>query len=377
METMTINGVEQAVETANGVKYYRDWDNSEGGIRMVAPKTIKLYYELRSEHPDTDHYGVFYAFSGKQFEEGRKRLIEKGYLKESEKVCDAGYGLYGTRSEIDHYLDFYRERTEKVKTECNPQEVYFYEWNNHECMFTDDDEALKCIIDTFGKEVAHTIHRVMEGTPTNVLAPLTERDEHLGQYEHTLIMLSRMKFDMGGFFNEGMDCRRRRPDCLWGCCVQREIQEMRDLYRKLPDDIKDASCMTWEEIDDYCRRLEEWATEEFAKEEYDPVPRTRREDLPEEILLDDSLYYRDDDGKLQKPDHIWFSNDTRRLHQDERCVHGKAMTSYLGEHGTTLTGVFYYRDLTRVPFRRDDLCDVSCRVVKDRWQTKLTGFYYE
>ena len=377
---MTINGVEQAVKTANGVKYYQDWDRTEGGICVVNAKTLKRYRELRSEQPKSEQYGVFFAFNKEQFEQGYKGIVARGFLKDGEKVCDAGNGIYGTESEIDRFLRFYEERVEQIAKECNPQEVYFEEWNNHECMFTNDDDAMECIINTFGKEVSHTIYRVHAGTPTNVLAPLTQRDEHLKQYEHTLMMLGRMKFDMEGFFNEGLDCRRRRPDCLWGGCVKREMKKMRELYRELPDDIKNASCMTHDEIEDYCRRLEAWATEEFSKPEYDPVPRTKREDFPEEIELDGPLFYTDDDGKLQKPTHIWFSNDSRRWHWDERHVHGRAMTSYLGKHGTTLTEVFYIdsdHGFLHKNYCRKDLCNVSCKVRQDGWKWKLCEFYYE
>ena len=380
MKTIEVNGVKYDLQEANGVKYYQDWERTEGSICMVEPKTMKRFRELNSSHPNSDHYGVFFAFGTEQFEEGRNRLIEKGYIKEGEKVCDAGMGMYGTESEIDRYLDFYKERARKIKEECNPQEVYFYEWNNHECMFTNDDDALECIVSTFGAEVAHTIHRVHAGTATNILAPLTERDKHLKEYEHTLMMLSRMQFDMEGFFNEGGDCRRRRPDCLWGGCVKREIKEMRDLYNKLPDDIKDASCMTLDEIENYCRRLEEWAQEEFSKPEYDPTPRTERKDFPDEILLDESLYYYDDEGNMQKPTHVWFSHDSRRWHQDERCVHGMAMTSYLGKNGTTLTKVYYIDSehwFTKTQYRRTDLCDVSALYDSNPLHPRLYGFYHE
>ncbi len=242
----------------NGVEFYQDWDRSEGGVCMVNAKTIKRYQELKNEQPKSDRYGVFFAFDEQQFDEGRQRLIRNGYLKEGEKVCDAGSGMYGTEKEIDRFLQFYKEHEVLMAKECNPQEVYFCEWNNHECMFTNDDAALKVVIGIFGKEVAHTIKRLYPGTPTNVLAPLTTRDEHLGQYEHTLMMLGRMEFDMGGFFSEG-DCRHYRPDCLWGGNIKREMEKMRELYRELPDDIKDASPLSHEEIEDYCRRLEQWA----------------------------------------------------------------------------------------------------------------------
>ena len=59
------------------------------------------------------------------------------------------------------------------------------------------------------------------------------------------------------------------------------------------------------------------------------------------------------------------------------------MTSYLGKHGTTLTPVFYHRDLTREYLRRDDLCDVSCKYSYTPYikgigvGSRCYDFYYE
>ena len=372
------------IKKANGVAYSF---SEEGSVCMTAPKTINRYHELKAEQPKTESYGVFFAFGDKQFEEGRQQLIAKGYLKEGEEVCSAGMGMYGTEDEIHRYLDFYAERSKKIAAECDPQEVYFYECNNHECGYTRcDDEVVKIIADYFGKEAAHKVVRVYGGTATNELVPLTERDEHLQQHEHTLMMLSRLKFDCEGFFNEGMDCRRRRPDCLWGGCVEREMQEMRKLYRELPEDIKDASPMSHEEIEDYCKRFEVWAAEEFSKPKYDPVPRTKRKDLPKEIYLDGKLYYTDDEGKFQVPDRIWFSNDSRRWHSDDRKRHGRAYTSYMGKHGTTLAPVFTIDSdagFRRHQLVREDLCDVSCKYSYTPWikgvgvGSRCYDFYYE
>ena len=363
-------------KTATGVEYEY---TKTGGIRMLHAKTMNRYHELKNEHPKSEDYGVFFAFSNEQFEEGRKGLIRKGYLKEGEKVCQGPYGMFGSKDEIQRYLDFYAERGKRIKEECSPQEVYFYEFNNHECMVTcDDDDALRVVIDYFGNEAAHSIHRIYAGTPTNVLAPLTERDRHLGEYEHTLQMLGRMKFDCHGFFCEG-DCRHYRPDCLWGGCVKREIEKMRELYRELPDDIKDASPLTKTEIEDYAARLMAWADEEFSKPEYDPVPRTKREDLPQEIELSEKLYYKDDDGQYQTPTRVWFTSDSRRWHQDSRSCHGRAMTSYLGKHGTTLTPVLIscYDSIGFKPYCRADLCDVTARYEYKPLHGRLYGFYYE
>ena len=364
---------------ANGVEYYHDWDNSEGGICMKNAKTIKHYRELKNENHKTEDYGVFFAFGEKQFEEGRQQLIAKGYLKEGEKVLSAGLGLYGTQEGIDRYMAFYEVREKKIAKECNPQEVYFYEWNNHECMISgEDDDALKVVIGYFGKEEAHKIVRVYPGTPTNILAPLTDKDKHLGEHQDTLMMLSRLKFDCQGFFSEG-DCRYHRPDCLWAGSVKGEMDEVRKLYHQLPDDIKDESPLSSEDIKSYGERFDAWVMEEFSKPEYDPKPRTKREDFPGEIRLLNSLFYKDDDGKLQEPNHIWFSHDSRRWHADARQKHGRAYTTYGGKKGTTLAPVYVLADRL-VPFVREDLCDVSCkyeRKFQQGYLSRLYDFYYE
>ena len=378
----TINLKITIMETrkANGVEFYQDYDNSEGAVCMVSPKTIKRYRELKYDEPDMTKYGMFVAFSEKDFMREKLKLYRKGYLKGGEKLVSVGGGVYGTRAEVDRYFGYHKQNYERIAKECDPQEVYFYEWNNHECMISmDDDEPMKIVISIFGKETAHRIDRLWPCTPTNILAPLTERDRHLGQFDHQLMMLGRLQFDCRGFFSTG-DCRHHRQDTLWGGNVQRQIEEMRKLYKQLPDDIKDASPMTEAEIEDYAKRLTEWADEEFGKAKYDPHPRTRKEDFPEAISLSDKLYYKDDDGMWQTPDHVWFSADLRRFKGDEREVHGRAMTSYLGKDGGRRLTEVYIMDFTSIcsrPYRRDDLCDVSCKYDYVPGHGTLSHFYYE
>ena len=363
-------------KTVNGVEFYQDWEHSEGGIRMVGAKTIGRYLELKSEHPDSDKYGIFFAFDAKAYGQGCKRLEERGYLKGGAKVVSAGAGMYGTREEITRYLDFYGEREKIMAKECNPQEVYFYEWNNHECMFDNDDSAMKIVISIFGNEAAHKVYRLHVGTATNILAPLTERDRHLGEYDHQLMMLARFAFDCSGFFSEG-DCRYHRPDCLWGGSVESIVSEMRKTYGELPEDIRDASPLSREAIENYAAWMKAWAAEEYAKPEYDPEPRTRREDFPGEIELPDKLYYKDDNGMWQTPSHVYFTADLRRFKQDDRQVHGRAMTTYLGKKGTVLAPVYILDLPVSRPYRRDDLCDVSCRYDYKPLHSRLYDFYYE
>lgn len=210
--------------------------------------------------------------------------------------------------------------------------------------------------------------------------PPTEHEKLCKRYEFELMMLGRLKCDMQGFFSEG-DCRHDDPASLWAGSVTGEVKKMRDLYRELPDDIKDASCMSHEEIEHYAKRLEAWAYEEFGKEKYNPVPATpydRYHGL--ELELDEKLYYKDDDGKWQTPDNVWFSCDTRRWHQDAKQVHGRAMTTYLSKKGGTVLAPVYISSkqfFGMEPYRRDDLCDVSCKYEYKPLHGRLYDFYHE
>lgn len=145
----------------SGLQYYRDWER-EGHIEMVNAKTIDRYKELTDQHPDASQYGVFFAFSTEQFKSGYASLVERGYIKDGDKVFSARLGLFGKREEITRFYSFYDQREKLIKAECNPQEVYFYEYNNHECMFSydGDEDAVKVVSDIWGKEEIKKLRRI-------------------------------------------------------------------------------------------------------------------------------------------------------------------------------------------------------------------------
>lgn len=151
------------IQTTKGeLQYFRDWDNMEGGINMINPVTVDRYLEIKHMHPDADQCGVFFAFSNSQFKEGYDHLVELGHIQKGDKVVQTGIGgMFGTKEGIDKFLDFYEDRNKDVVAECDPQEVYFYEYNNHESMIAWDGdlEAIKIIIDIFGADVARKITR--------------------------------------------------------------------------------------------------------------------------------------------------------------------------------------------------------------------------
>lgn len=151
----------QTVQTSQGeLQYYRNWDN-DGSICMINPKTIKRYIELKSKQVNIDDLGIFFAFGQEQFDEGLQRAINKGLIKEGEKIYHFHAGMYGTKEALNEYFKRSDTLNAPISDECDPQEVYFYEYNNYECMygFDGDEDAINIIIHHYGKEVAKILVR--------------------------------------------------------------------------------------------------------------------------------------------------------------------------------------------------------------------------
>ncbi|MDL2228401.1 hypothetical protein LJC25_04295 [Bacteroidales bacterium OttesenSCG-928-K03] len=116
--------------------------------------TTQHYIEITNEQPTLNK--CFFAFSNKQFAEGK---IKAG-INDGEKIYKSDYGLFGTAEGLEETFQFYENQTKRVAAECNPQDVYDYEWDNHECMISyEDDEVIKIIIHYFGVDVAKTVKR--------------------------------------------------------------------------------------------------------------------------------------------------------------------------------------------------------------------------
>ena len=139
---------------ANGVKYRIDW-NCDGHIRMLDTKTLDTYHKLKYDF-NAEMHDCFFAFSNQQFKEG----IERFNLQDK-KIYSAGMGLYGTKEGIDDFYEQYKEPEKKIKEQCDPQEVYFFEYNNHESMISwdGDTEAIRIIINYWGVDIAKKIVR--------------------------------------------------------------------------------------------------------------------------------------------------------------------------------------------------------------------------
>jgi len=131
---------------------------------MENPQTIGAYKRIQDFHPNADEYGVFFAFNKKQYDEAVERLTALGTLARDAKILYHPHfsGLYGTQENIDAFLEAYENRDKAIPQECDPQEVYFYEYNNYECMnsWDGDLDAVKVIVGYFGKEAARKITRI-------------------------------------------------------------------------------------------------------------------------------------------------------------------------------------------------------------------------
>lgn len=150
----------QRIQTSHGeLQFYRDLD-SGGCIVMLNPQTIKRYLQLQEESRtiNLSDFDVFVAFTEAQYEVGLNSIRP---LKDGEKIYRIPGGGFGTHDGIGRLCKYYESQHDKIKKECEPQEVYFEEYNNHECMiaFDGDLEAIKIVIDIFGAEAARNVLR--------------------------------------------------------------------------------------------------------------------------------------------------------------------------------------------------------------------------
>jgi hypothetical protein len=114
---------------------------------------MEKYIKLKSIEPELVE--CFFAFNKSQFEEGLDKRGIRG-----KKIFSYPGGLYGTKEGVHKLLDDYDVIAKRIGDECDPQEVYDYEFNNHECNITyDDTEAIKLVVSYFGEEKAKTVKR--------------------------------------------------------------------------------------------------------------------------------------------------------------------------------------------------------------------------
>ena len=198
-----------------------NWDN-DGVLEYKNAKTLKRYRELRDEqsHVDVKKFDVFFAFSNEQFAEGLKSIRP---LSDGEKLVRIGGGGFGTKDGAKRLFEFYESIDAKIKAECDPQEVYVYEYNNHECCIAWDGdlEAIKIVLSLFGEETARKIkrHRASMTVDNLVRKP---------------IKVSGLYFDYNG--------ERKQPSNVWFSDIESEVSR-RGLCHCMYDNVLYTVCL--------------------------------------------------------------------------------------------------------------------------------------
>ena len=143
----------------------RDWDR-DGYLVIQNAQTLERYLELESikQNAPLKELGIFFAYNKKQFLDGYNNLVADGRIKDGDKVVRGTGGAFGIEGAFLKLTQFYKTQDEIIRAECSPQEVYWYEYNNYEsCISCDGDkDAIRVIIDIFGKETARTIKRIRD-----------------------------------------------------------------------------------------------------------------------------------------------------------------------------------------------------------------------
>jgi hypothetical protein len=114
---------------------------------------MATYAEIKNKQPELIE--CFFAFSDKQYKEG----IAKHNL-EGKKIFRGIGGLFGTQEGIARLYADYDAINNEVTEQCDPQDVYDYEFVNRECSYIGDDtEAMKLVISYFDAEMYSEVKR--------------------------------------------------------------------------------------------------------------------------------------------------------------------------------------------------------------------------
>ena len=78
------------------------------------------------------------------------------------KTIKRGHGgLFGTQEGIAKLFADYDAIDAEIAKQCDPQDVYKYEFDNHECLYTcDDAEAFAIVERIFREERAKTVKNI-------------------------------------------------------------------------------------------------------------------------------------------------------------------------------------------------------------------------
>lgn len=140
---------------ATAVQVKRDWDN-DGFLRITGAETLQRYSELCNKQYNIpiNKYGLFAAFSKEQFDNGYKGLVKEGKIQDGDRVKRFGNGIFGTLEGMKRWMNEVHDIEDQIRAECDPYEVYLYEYNNYECCidYDGDERAVEHVLHLYGLE---------------------------------------------------------------------------------------------------------------------------------------------------------------------------------------------------------------------------------
>ena len=150
----------EAKKTTTSVKVrYND-----GQLIIDGAKTLGRYKELISRFNNFDEkefemvcgYDAKDVKSAKNAFEKKVRKLKKGeYLKYF--LC----GAFGTKEGYTKWIKYVNATCESIASECDPQEVYYYEYRSLMTIEKNCDKyAIGVVKNYFGEEVAKTVKRL-------------------------------------------------------------------------------------------------------------------------------------------------------------------------------------------------------------------------
>lgn len=114
------------------------------------------YQQLKQTIANHSPDNVFFAFSEQQYKEG----IQKKGIPPTSKIVSGPMNIFGTQDGIESFFKFIDDVSEQISKECLAQDVYDYEYQNHECdLVYDDEEAIEIVVNYFGIHSAKQVKR--------------------------------------------------------------------------------------------------------------------------------------------------------------------------------------------------------------------------
>ena len=159
--TMTEPTLQQGLNEVVMNKVQRMIDGKSVGVQATMERLIhegKIAQDyvapLGVELKKKQHEPVI-TFNGEQ---GLKTIRP---LENGEKLMMFKAGCYGTKDGVKRLVAFYKDMRERIANECQPYEIYCYEYNNHESFISWDGDmgAIMIIVEIFGVETAKKIQR--------------------------------------------------------------------------------------------------------------------------------------------------------------------------------------------------------------------------